>query len=1037
MARSSSRRRRLWAAERVPVTPVRYGDVMTKAPPEPALAVADERIAPDEWHGAVADVAGPQIVVGGPGTGKTEFLVRRALRLLEQGVPGEEVLVLSFGRRGVADLDERIRHGLDRARPAVTVSTFHSLAAAVMEARFADRGWTEPPHILTGPEQTSLVRELLDREDPVAWSPASRGLLSSATFANEVTDFMLRASEQMLGPDDIAAFGRDDWRGLAEFVDRYRSALVVAGRIDYGMLLAEATAILESHGAILPVRYVLVDEYQDTTLAQARLLAAIAGAAGNVTAAADPYQSIYSFRGAAVQNVARFPETFRAANGSPGRRLVLTTSFRTPAAILTAAESVAGHDLPGAAGPVLPAAGSGRVDVHRFDQHTAEAEWIAGEILRLHLVEHLPYSRMAVFVRSKRRFLPELSRALERRGIPHDPPDSRLVEQPAVRFVLDLLVAATSEDAGEVTRCVRRLLLGPWFRVPLGVLRDLERSHTAGGRTWVETLDRGLPEAAVVARLLVDGTWATEVPAVEGAWRVWSSVPQLAAVALDPDRRSDREAWTSLMQVLGRWNERNPNATLAEYARLIVEEEFEARPLLSYSRPDDDRVTVTTLHQAKGLEFAVVFIADTVEGVFPDLRVRDSLLGVRHLLPDVPHDAGDYRRFRLQEERRLAYTGMTRASQRIVWTATAAGFEEGRGIPSRFLALVAGARTVEEAVTAPEDHLRPVTHAEAEALLRRLAADPGAALPFAARSDGGGAFAHAPLRAAAIRVLAEGPRWGLRSPAVFAGFRERGPDTGLLGERLRLSPSQADAFAACPRRYALERRLGIGETAGVHAELGMLLHDVLEAVESAAMEAGLTHGRLDDALEELDQRFVGESFGGEPYATAWKRRATTVLTELYERWPDGGAPLHLERELSAEIAGVEWVGRADRIERRGGGYVVVDYKTGSSHPTVREAAESLQLGFYVLASMADPEVCAAGEPKGAELWFPWAGRSRKTLLRRHFEMANLQLVEERLAAVADGIRSERWQATPSEDCDRCAVRIVCPAQPSGREGFVT
>ncbi len=91
--------------------------------------------------------------------------------------------------------------------------------------------------------------------------------------------------------------------------------------------------------------------------------------------------------------------------------------------------------------------------------------------------------------------------------------------------------------------------------------------------------------------------------------------------------------------MLTRWNERNPAGTLVEYAALLDEESFEARPLVSYRAPDEDQVTITTLHQAKGLEFEVVFIADAVEGVFPDLRMQDSLLGVRHLLADVPHDS--------------------------------------------------------------------------------------------------------------------------------------------------------------------------------------------------------------------------------------------------------------------------------------------------------------------------------------------------------------------------------------------------------------
>lgn len=987
---------------------------------------AERRIGPDQWSDAIAAVHGPQIVVGGPGTGKTEFLVRRTAHLVGEGhASSDRVLVLSFGRRGVADLAARLSSRLLGPAPPVPVVTFHSLAAGLVEAHAVTRGWSRPPQILTGPEQTALVRRLLSAEDTREWPAAFRPLLGTATFAEEVTDFLLRAGEQMLSSGPIAemAHGRDDWRAMPGFMARYRDELVATGRIDYGLLLSEAVEILES-GVPGPTRFdfVLVDEYQDTTVAQARLLAALVGPHHNLTAAADPYQSIYSFRGAAVGNVARFPRDFAGDDGRPAARLVLTTSFRTPAAILAAAERVTSGDVPGAAGAVTPAAGSGRVDVHVFDQHTEEAEWIAGEVVRLNVEEHIPFAAMAVFVRSKRRFVAELSRALHRRRVPHDPPTSRLAEQPAVRFVLDVVAAATAPDPGDAARALRRILLGPWFAVPLGMLRDVERRRLAAALSWPDALRRHLPDASALADLVEDPTWATMRPAAEGAWTVWSTLPQLVSVALDAERPGDRAAWSSLSQVLARWNERNPAATLADYRRLLLEEEFEARPLLSYALPDDDTLTVTTLHQAKGLEFDVVFIADAVEGVFPDLRFRDSLLGVRRLLPDVPHEPGPYRHFRLQEERRLAYTAMTRAARRVVWTATATGFEEGRGIPSRFLALVAGTATVADAATAPPRRDNPVTLAEAEALLRRLAGDP--AQPAA-------------RRLAAVDVLAQGSVHGLRPPERFNGLRDAGPDSGLVPSGLRLSPSQAQAYLQCPRRYALQRRLGLADTPGPHAALGALIHEVLEEAERDAMANGRSRSGLDDALRVLADRFAPDVFGGEPEATAWLRRAIVAIESLYRKWPSQGRIVDVERRVSVVIDDDEWVGVVDRIEARDETLAIVDYKSSGTAAPTADAAESLQLGFYLLAAQGDEELRRHGEPSAAEFWYPYASRDMKSLAVRRFDPANLPLVIDRLRLAAAGIRGELWPPIPSADCERCPVRRLCPAQPEGQEGFTS
>ena len=988
--------------------------------------VHELRVGPDAWPDALADIEGPQIVVGGPGTGKTEFLVRRTLHLIEEGgVPAAKLLVVGFGRRGTSDLEQRIRLGLSGSVPQIDVSTFHSLAARILEKNATDLGWRATPQILTGPEQVDLVQRLLTSTERSEWSPIYRDLMGSSTFAREVTDFVLRSREQLLSAGRLAEMASDraDWRGLPGFISEYDAALRATERIDYGTLLASAVLILESEEYRRDSEgpaFILVDEYQDTTVAEARLLELLVSKHGNLTAAADPYQSIYSFRGADLHNVDRFPTQYPDRNGAPGKRIVLTTSFRTPAAILDAAVRVTSGELPGAAGPVIPAAGNGRVDVYRFDQETEEAEWVAAEMQRLHLEDGIPYSRIGVLVRSKRRFIPDLIRALDRRDIPHSTPDARLSERSAVRFVLDLVAASTGLDGpAGTTRAIRRILLGPLYELPLGSLRAVERARLASPTTsWADAIRSAMWNGGEIADLLEDDSWATEFPASEGLWHVWNHLSAVERVVVDHERTDEREAWSSLSQVLRRWNERNPRSSLAEYRRLTQDEEFEARPLLSYRAAADDMPVLTTLHQSKGLEFDVVFIADAVEGVFPDLRTRDSLLGVRHLIRHLPADAAAYRAFRLQEERRLAYTAMSRARHRVIWTATATGFEEGRGIPSRFLALVAGSETVAEATSAPPTRDTPVTAREAEGFLRRLLVDPEKPVPW---------------RLAALTVLAEHQDDRLRRPLTFAGMRHRGPDTGVIPDLLTMSPSQAESYDKCPRRYALERRLRIGSTTSVYVEFGSLIHAILEKVETEAVETGELHGDLDDAILALDDQFDPAIFGGAPFSDAWYQRGLRALTHLYQNWPSSAHPVALEHVLELRIEDTRWVGRADRIEATTSGLAIVDYKTSASPPRIADAAESMQLGFYALATAADPELAAHGPPERAEMWFPAArGKSVKT---RSFDLNQLPTVSARLITAAEGISAEDWTPRPGPGCDRCSLRPLCPAWMEGREAF--
>ncbi len=988
----------------------------------------DWRVTPATWDEAVAATSGPQLVVGGPGTGKTEFLVRRALHLVaEERVRPEELVVLSFSRRSAADLRARIERGLARSFTVVPASTFHSLAFRLLEAEApAVLGWERMPTLLTGPEHVALVAELLAEEDPGAWPLPQRDLLPTTTFAMEIRDFMLRCQEQLVGPGELAARAdeRADWRALPGFVARYLAELRARGRIDYGTLQAEAVHLLDHPGVLARVTercsHIVVDEYQDTTVAQAALLQRLYRPHRNLTVAGDPYQSIYSFRGAELGNVAAFPQAFPAATGEPARRLVLTTSFRVPAAVLDAAVRVTeSGDLPGAAGPVAPAAGAGSVETYVFDQQSHEAEWIASELQRTHLLDGTPYRRMAVLVRTKRRLLPELSRALERRRIPHDRPDARLADHRAVRMMLDVVIAAT-EDGDERHRALRRLLLGPLFALPLGQVRQAER-QVAAGSSWNDVLAE-LAGGEVVAGLLTDPAWARERPAADGFWTLWTTLPHLPDLVADSAHAEDRAAWSSLSQALGRLRERDPAATLEGYLRLTEEEEFEATPLLGFRPPDEDRLTLTTLHQAKGLEFDFVVIADAVEGSFPDLRPRESLLGARHLSPSQPAGAAEYARFRLQEEMRLAYTAMSRSRRRVVWTATAAGVDQGEGAPSRFLALVAGTATVAEAARTPaEPDRQVVTPLEAEAYVRRRLRDPAAGEA---------------ARLAALWALGEWARWRLRWPGAYRGSRERGPDGGLVGPDHTLSPSQVQAYVTCPRRYALERRLHVGDRPTVYSSFGTTIHDVLEAAERAALDRGADRSDLADALAALDERWQPADYGGGAWAAGWRAHAERTLRHLYANWPGKGRPVALEHPLDHELDGVRWVGRADRIEVDGKGRItVVDYKTSKSPATSEEAAASIQLAFYLIAAAADPEITAAGRPAAAEFWYP-ATYKLRSVATRSLDVRRLDEVLAVMHDAAAGIAAERWDARPGPGCESCRVRLVCPAWPEGREAYV-
>jgi superfamily I DNA/RNA helicase/RecB family exonuclease len=979
-------------------------------------------IRPDDWPTALDDADGYQIIVAGPGTGKTEFLVRRVAHLVDSfQARRDQILVLTFSRRAARSIGDRINRRLGGSTVPVEATTFHSLALRVLES--TTDGVRPTP--LTTPEQIAAVRELLASEDPDNWPLTYRGVLRTSGFAEEVADFLMRCSERLLSSSDLLerASERGDWRGIPAFYDRYLNHLDESGRVDYGTLLVKAVTTLQS-GAAKSVtdqyRYVLVDEFQDTSPAQARLGELLSEHSGNLTVTGDPYQSIYSFRGAELRNISDFED-----GHDDVKRIVLQGSFRVPAAIMTAAlRVISSGQLPGSAGPVEPAGHPGRVEAYIFDQETAEAEWIAAQVDRAIHTEGKKPSELAILVRSKQEMFNELSRALTRRSIPHERPDRRLIDHPAIQLIADLVTLAVDDtdpispdasplDVEAADTAARRIILGPLFGHSLGKQRALWSARRRGA-TWRDVFasQTGFDD---LVHLLGEPSWATDRPAIDAFWHVWTSLDSFATVVSDPDRRGWRRAYSSFSQVLDRQADRDAGLNLVQFFRLSDDESFEALPLLTYSS-DAPAVVLTTLHQAKGLEFDQVFIANAVEGVFPDLRRSRRMLRPELLSPERTTDATAISAFQVQEEMRIAYTAMTRARSRVVWTATDAGVDQGERRPSRFLLAASGESTLSDIGTPRYEELEPISIAEAEIALRRLIGDPAMT---------------AATRTAAVSVLARSPReaWDAR---YFPGITAKGPDQPILTPGFSMSPSQADSYGRCPRRYAIERRLKLPEPPSSHMTSGSLIHRALELAERKVVGTGKIHGDPEEAIAVLREGWDSGAFGTPALNRAWLKRAEKVVRGLYDRWPDTSQPpVELEKEVELEIDGITWYGVVDRLEQSVEGLRVVDYKTGTSVPTVEDGEVSVQLGFYALALNAlypDTSVVAA------ELWFP--AKESKGLTVRKLKMNRLDEVEETIKELTASVASESWEPRVSSGCNRCGIKSSCPAWPEGRGAYL-
>ncbi|MEU2953205.1 ATP-dependent helicase [Streptomyces xanthochromogenes] len=438
-------------------------------PVEPPLLDAPQRRVVDHR-------SGPLLVLAGPGTGKTTTLVEAVAARVAAGTDPERVLVLTFSRKAAVELRDRMALRLGAGAKSPQATTFHSYCYALVRAHQDAELFREPLRLLSGPEQDVAVRDLLAGQIDlqrtglahVGWPDELRACLTTRGFADEVRAVLARSRELGLGPDALARFaeraGRPDWKAASAFLAEYLDVLDLQGVLDYAELVHRAVLLAER--VELPsYDAVFVDEYQDTDPAQVRLLRALAGGGRTLVAFGDPDQSIYTFRGADINGILDFPDTFGRRDGSPAPVEVLTTSRRSGTALLDATRLLT-RRMPLPRLPVeqvrahrelRPTRTGGRVETYTYPTVSAELENIADLLRRAHLEEGVPWQEMAVLVRAGTRAIPALRRALTTAGIPVDTSgaDTPLRDEPAAGPLLAALrvvaEAASKEAAADET----------------------------------------------------------------------------------------------------------------------------------------------------------------------------------------------------------------------------------------------------------------------------------------------------------------------------------------------------------------------------------------------------------------------------------------------------------------------------------------------------------------------------------------------------------------------------------------------------------
>jgi DNA helicase II / ATP-dependent DNA helicase PcrA len=613
---------------------------------------------------AVLATEGPVLVVAGAGSGKTRVLTHRIAHLVSTcGVKPQEILAITFTNKAAGEMRERLEHILGDVAPRMWVMTFHAACGRILRREAPRLGYRSNFTIYDQADQVRLVKQCLEEleRDPKRFVP--RGIHAQISMAKN----------QLIGPEEYKARVASFYdQTVADAYALYQRRLHSSNAVDFDDLLMLTVEVLERFPEALTrwqkaFRYVLVDEYQDTNHAQYRLLQLLAGRHRNVFAVGDPDQSIYAFRGADIRNILEFERDFGG-----GRLIALEQNYRSTNSILRAANSLITHNRERKPKNLWSELGEGdpvrAVEVE--DEH-AEARFVAAEVASL-IEEGYAGSELAVFYRTNAQ-----SRVLEdvlvRQEIPYQVIGGpKFYERAEIKDAIGYLqVIDNAYDAVSLTRIANR----PRRGIGDASLARLQTFADAQGVSLWEALERA-DEAGVGAAPLkaVERFRTLMQSSMAGALEL--SVPELLERVLEKsgylesleaertvEAQGRIENLLELVGVAREYQERAEEPGLSEFLQQIS----------LYSDQDDlsaerSLVSLMTLHNAKGLEFRAVFLIGMEEGVFPHSRSLE--------------EQG------LEEERRLAYVGLTRAKERLTLSHAASRSlwgARGYNLPSRFL----------------------------------------------------------------------------------------------------------------------------------------------------------------------------------------------------------------------------------------------------------------------------------------------------------------------------------------------------------------
>jgi DNA helicase-2/ATP-dependent DNA helicase PcrA len=964
----------------------------------------------DAQRRAITHGDGPLLVIAGAGTGKTRVITERIRHLLQSdpNLSGENILGLTFTDKAAGEMKARVVKTVGERANDVTLKTFHAFCESLLKD-------TDPQcRMLDKVDHWILLRRNLSRLQLDRY----RRLAEPGQFLNDFVEFFSRCQDELVSceayqqyTDELAAKLQSERAELdadtlaereeaiareQEIARAYRASedlLREKKCSSFGTLITGAVAVLERDSTLRTAlqnryRYILVDEFQDTNIAQLRLLELLVNDSKNIFAVGDNDQAIYRFRGASFGSFKLFLERFagwREGQDSTKFRVSLTENYRSTPNILRVATQVIGQNTVSADFPkkvLSPNKPEGeKIRIVELATPEDEARWVAGELERIHKAGRR-WRDFAVLYRAHGH-RDELVRELARRKIPFVISRLSILEHPLEKDVLAYLrlIATPYDDIATA-----RVLSAPaWQLAPADLVRFAERARKERIRIYdvLQSQQPPLPfdpSHTALIDLLAFTTAQRKTMKRRDARHIladlfdWLEVYQRA-----PEQ--DRDYVKRLAEFVKEWEDKSDTRKLPEFIEYLDYFEQAGGAVCLEDDAPGDAVRLMTVHGAKGLEFSHVFVLRVNKNKFPQ--------------PERPHvfefpaalmkEGAPEEQFHNQEERRLFYVALTRAEDRL--TITALAEKKGRVPPF-----------IEDILMEPTLQRRDVLR-----LAPKPAVNVNGTPPATAIAATGSLFPPPIERPKIFSRIADWAETFLPPPP----------------EPLELNPSAVDSYRKCPQKYLFAYLWSLQEGAKATLTFGRVMHATIRRVMTELKKGN----RL--PFEEVQRLFETEwsasGFEDEYQEGEYKKDGLEQLRALHQTISEQTPEiLDLEKTFSLPVENnVLLKGRIDQINSLGRNEVeIVDYKTGKAKKET-EARRDLQLSVYAIAAKEILEL------NPVRLVFHYLqDNSRQETTRSPKQLDEAQEIVQEVAA---DIRARSFPAKEGFICRSCAYRPICPA----------